>query len=159
MAKKATNFEVSQRVKEVVEFLLDGLSRYEIQEHARKEWDISRSPVDVLIRYANKRITRMAEISQEKSFDRIRLRLERQYKRSIEANEIRTSLIAIEAMRKLYGFDKPIKIAPTTPDGNNEYSGTPKETGFRIRKLLEAALTGDSKGSNGKLRLQDSLPK
>lgn len=159
MAKKATNYEVTERVKRVVEFLLDGLSRYEIQEYARKEWEISRSPVDVLIRYANKRISRMAQISEEKSFDRIRLRLERQYKRAIDAKEIRTSLIAIEAMRKLYGFDKPIKIAPTTPDGNNEYTGTPKETGRRIRKLLEAAFANDLQGSNGKHRVQDNLPK
>ncbi len=53
---------------------------------------------------------------------------------------------------------EPSKIALTDPTGENEYSGTPKETGFRIRKLLEAALAGDSKGGNGKLRLQDSLP-
>ena len=45
---------------------------------------------------------------------------------------------------------EPSKIALTDPTGKNEYTGTPKEIGFRIRKLLEASLAGDSQNGNSK---------
>ena len=99
----------------------------------------------------------MAEQAEDKAFDRIRNRLERQYQSSIQDGDGRLTLAILDKMCKLYGLDKPIKIAPTTPDGENEYTGTPKEIGFRVRKLLEASLADDTQDSNGKQRVQDSV--
>jgi len=48
---------------------------------------------------------------------------------------------------------EPSKVALTDPTGENEYTGTTKEIGFRIRKLLEASLAGDSQNGNSKQRV------
>ena len=149
MANKSTNYEIIQRVKEVIGFLLDGLNRYEILEYTRENWELSRAQTDIYISRANTRIGRMAEQAEDKAFDRIRNRLERQYQSSIQDGDGRLTLAILDKMCKLYGLDKPIKIAPTTPDGENEYTGTPKEIGFRVRKLLEAALADDTQNGNG----------
>ena len=153
MANKSTNYEIIQRVKLVIDFLLDGLSRYEILEYTRENWKLSRAQTDIYISRANTRIGRMANKAEQHSFDSIRVRLERQYRRSIQTKDSRLTLAVLDKMCKLYGLDKPIKIAPTTPDGENEYTGTPKEIGFRVRKLLEAALADDTQDSNGKQRV------
>ena len=111
MAKKATNYEIIQRVTRIIDFLLDGLSRYEIQEYARKEWDLSRSPVDVYIGYANKRISRMAEEIEKQSFNKIRNRLERQYRRAVQKGDGMLARLLIGDMRKLYSHDQAPKAA------------------------------------------------
>lgn len=151
MAKKATNYEIIQRVTLVIDFLLDGLSRYEIQEYARNEWDLSRSPVDVYIGYANKRIERMASKVEQKAFDRIRVRLERQYRRAIQGKKKdgRLALLILDKMCKLYGLDKPIKVAPTTPDGLNEFTGI-SEARQRVEEGLDRILAGLNSPKNGK---------
>lgn len=115
MAKKATNYEVIQRVKDVIDFLLDGLSRYEILEYARKNWDLSRAQSDIYIRRANIRIARMAKKAEEYAFDKIRARLEREYRRAVQKQDGRLVRMLIQDMRDLYGFDKlgpAFKIMP-----------------------------------------------
>jgi len=87
MAKKATNYEIILRVTRIIDFVLDGLSRYEIVQFGSKEWGITNRQVDDYIAYANKRISRMAEKIEEQSFNRIRNRLERQYRRAIQKGD------------------------------------------------------------------------
>ena len=114
MAKKATNYEIIQRVKTIVEKLLDGWSRYEIQEYARENWDLSRSPVDVYIGYANKRIGRIADKAEKKAFDRVRARLERQYRIAVSKHDGHLTLKVLDKMCKLYGLEKV--VMPESPD-------------------------------------------
>jgi len=114
MAKKATNYEIIQRVKLIVEFLLDGLSRYEIQQYAAKNWELTARPVDTYIAYANKRIGRLADKAEKKAFDLVRTRLERQYRRSCQKADGHLTLKVLDKMCKLYGLEKV--VTPDSPD-------------------------------------------
>jgi len=111
MAKKATNYEIIQRVTRIIDFVLDGLSRYEIVQFGSKEWDITNRQVDDYIAYANKRISRMAEKIEEQSFSRTRNRLERQYRRAIQKGDGMLARLLIGDMRKLYSHDEAAKAA------------------------------------------------
>jgi len=109
MAKKSTKAEVIERVKLIIDFLLDGFSRYEIMQYTAEEWGIATRQTDEYIKFANNRIRRLANKAEEKSFDKVRCRLERQYRRAVESKDGHLARLLIQDMRKLYGFDKPIK--------------------------------------------------
>ncbi len=110
MAKKSTNYEIIRRVKLVIDLILDGLSRYEIVQYGSEKWKITNRQVDDYIAYATKRIDRMAEKAEQKAFNRIRVRLERQYRRSIQKDDGRLTIIILDRMCRLYGLDQPSKI-------------------------------------------------
>ena len=111
MAKKATNYEIIQRVTRIIDFMLDGLSRYEIVQFGSKEWDITNRQVDDYIAYANKRIKIMADKIEEQAFSRTRNRLERQYRRAIQKDDGMLARLLIGDMRKLYSHDQAPKAA------------------------------------------------
>ncbi|QVV66539.1 hypothetical protein [Synechococcus sp. LA31] len=56
MGKKATAAEKNYRVAKVIRLLANGVQRPDILEYARKEWDISRSSTDNLIKAAKDEI-------------------------------------------------------------------------------------------------------
>jgi len=124
MAKKATNYEIIQRVKLVIDLLLDGLTRYEICHYASKPrdefydeegknsgWGMSFRQTDRYIRFANKRIERMANKAEQEAFDKIRTRIEKQYRRAVQAKDGHLARLLIQDMRKLYALDKAPKAA------------------------------------------------
>ena len=114
MANKSTNYEIIQRVKEVIGFLLDGQNRYEILEYTRENWKLSRAQTDIYISRANTRIGRMAKKAEQHSFDSIRVRLERQYRRSVQKSDGHLTLKVVDKMCKLYGLEKVVQ--PESPD-------------------------------------------
>lgn len=143
MAKKSTKAEIINRVKIIIDFLLDGLSRYEILQYGSKKWDITGRQVDEYIAWANKRITRMAEKAEEKSYDRIRNRLERQYRRAVQNKDGSLARLLIKDIRELYAFDKPRKAEvdesgkPVTPEFNLILNTGKQIEPTRRRKILE----------------------
>lgn len=64
------------------------------------------------------------------------------WQKMLQGNDKPTDRVlqAIEAQRKLLGLDAPQKIAPTNPEGTEEYAGlTEQERAERIVALLERA--------------------
>ena len=126
--KKSTKYEVIQRVKLVIDFLLDGLSSNEIIHYGSEKWKITGRQVETYIQYANKRIERMAGKAEQRAFDRIRARLERQYRRAIQKEDGQLARLLMQDIRKLYGLDKPeqkeIKVEQITveliPDNDED---------------------------------------
>ena len=53
---KATKGETELRVNQVVRMMASGVQRPAIQEYGRREWGLTRSPIDELIRKAKDRI-------------------------------------------------------------------------------------------------------
>jgi len=143
MAKKATNYEIIQRVKTVIDFLLDGLSRYEILQYTAKNWKLHTRQTDQYIEWANTRIARMAKKAEEHAFNKIRARLEREYRRAVQKQDGRLVRMLIQDMRDLYGFDKlgtAFKIMPNVI--NIEYVDPTQDEG----------INGKSNGANGELK-------
>lgn len=110
MAKKGTNYEIIQRVSAVIDFILDGLSRHEIVQYSAQEWGINTRQTATYIAHANKKIGQMADKYERDAFNKIRARLERQYRVAVKAEDGHLARLLIQDMRKLYGFDKPEKM-------------------------------------------------
>jgi len=154
MAKKATNYEIIQRVTWVVDALLDGLTRYEICHYASKPtnqvhkngmpgWGMSNRQTDRYIRFANTRIGRMAEKAEEKAFDKIRARLEREYRRAVQKQDGRLVRMLLQDMRELYGFDKLGTVFKLMPNVINiEY----------VDPTQDEEANGKLNGANGELK-------
>lgn len=143
MAKKATNYEIIQRVKTVIDFLLDGLSRYEILQYTAENWKLHTRQTDQYIEWANTRIGRMAKKTEEHAFNKIRARLERQYRRAVQKDDGRLVRMLIQDMRELYGFDKLGPVFKMMPNVINiEY----------IDPTQDEETNGKLNGENGELK-------
>ncbi len=116
--KKSTNAEVVQRIKFMVDLILDGLSSHEILQYTSVEWGgLSDRQIFEYISRANEKIELMAEKYQEEAFNKIRARLERQYRRALQIKDGYLARLLLQDMRKLYALDKAPR-APIDEDGH-----------------------------------------
>ena len=62
---------------------------------------------------ADERIRRDAEKAEQRAFSRVKNRYERQYRRAVQNKDGHLARLILADMRKLYGMDKPKKLALT----------------------------------------------
>ena len=114
---RSSNYQIVKRVGTVIDFLLDGLSKYEIVQYASKEWGITSRQLQTYLVRANAKIEEIATKAQEGAFDKVRVRLERQYRRAVQAEDGQLARLLILDMRRLYALDKAPK-ASIDEEGN-----------------------------------------
>jgi len=114
---KGSNYQIVKRISEVIDFLLDGLTKHEIVRYASEEWRVGERQTETYLARANVKIEEIATKAQEGAFDKVRARLERQYRRAVQAGDGQLARLLILDMRRLYALDKAPK-APTDEDGN-----------------------------------------
>lgn len=114
---KSSNYQIVKRVGTVIDFLLDGLSKHEIVRFTSDEWGVGSRQTEVYLQRANIKIEEIATKAQEGAFNKVRARLERQYRRAIQTEDGQLARLLILDMRRLYALDKPAK-SPINEDGN-----------------------------------------
>jgi len=114
---KSSNYQIVKRISEVIDFLLDGLTKHEIVRYASEKWRVGERQTETYLARANVKIEEIATKAQEGAFDKIRARLERQYRRAVQAGDGQLARLLILDMRRLYALDKAPK-APIDEDGN-----------------------------------------
>ena len=76
MGKKATKAETELRTYQFVRMMANGVQRPALLEYARKEWGISRSSADTLIRYAKNSIKESIDEERDEFLSRKFFQLE-----------------------------------------------------------------------------------
>lgn len=102
---KATQAELSVRLEQVTELLLDGHSRTHIQRASAEAWGLSTRQIDEYIRLATEEIEEINQASIEKHLALITRNLWSIY-RSTRATEPSTARMALMDIAKLRGLDK-----------------------------------------------------
>ncbi|MFQ5641806.1 MAG: hypothetical protein ACE5IR_27845 [bacterium] len=148
---KANKAEVERRTTVVVDLLLDGLRRHEILKYIEKNenWGISNSQTDEYIAKANEVINNYESGNRDAKIKKTEQRLEKLLSRAISKKDFRLARLLIQDIRTLFGIDRPIKIAPTTPDGENEFTGI-SEARQAVEEEISRLLAGVNNNANGK---------
>jgi hypothetical protein len=148
-ANKAT---VQRRVEEVLRIRLDGAEFWDVREYAREKeaetgsvWELPEGGKPLsdgqLWRYigqADKLIASSCRASGKKLLRNHLAQRRNLYAKAVAAGDYRTALTIKKDEAELLGLYPPKKIAPTTPDGKDEYQPDAKRA-EAIAALLKAA--------------------
>jgi len=102
--------------------------------------------------YVNKRLQALNALADKEAMHLRRIESERLVMAmkaiadSVEAGQvesIREWRLLSESMRKLWGLDAPLKLAPTSPDGESEYTGL---SDAEVERELAAAIAAATAG-------------
>lgn len=127
-SKKPTKVEYTDRVKEIYHMLLDGKYRPEIQEFARKKWDLSRAAIDNMMKAASDIIREDLEQSREAMLADILRKQERIYNETmITQNHVvarqvlmdKAKLIGVEKSRVVHSIEIDEELSKTDDDSLN----------------------------------------
>lgn len=136
---KCGDAEMEIRISIILDMLLSGLRRREIlQNIATNEalkWDVSDRQIDEYIRLANEEISKIAEKDKDKTYRKVKSRLEFLYRKSIEVRDYKTALVVNEKEAELDG----LKI---TKQENRQIDGEGKDVtlGYDLSKLSAETL-------------------
>ncbi len=120
---KPNKVELSRRVYETEKLLERGHCRQEILQYGSKKWGVCDRTIDDYIKLATISI---AEKTEEDSQYQIGIAIRRYsgiYAKAFKDGTLQIALNAQKALCELLGLNKPAKIAPTTPDGSEPYTG------------------------------------
>lgn len=119
---KCGDAEMEIRISIVLDMLLSGLRRREILENIRTndalKWDVVDSQIDNYIKAANEEIERIAERNIDKTYKKVKSRLDYLYKKSVEKEDYKTALAVNDKEAELDGL-KITKQAQVTKDGED----------------------------------------
>jgi hypothetical protein len=135
---KATNPIVQARVEDVLRIRLDGAEGWDVRRYvAEKEaageapWTIAEGSKPLSERQIRNYVTAADKLIDESCRKERKKRLRRHlaqrrslYARSVNKGDERTALAVLRDLAELEGHYPPKKVAPTTPDGKNEYGHT-----------------------------------
>lgn len=113
--RKSTNAEFDKRVNIVLEMILSGLSRWQIQENIRtneylKEWNISRSQIDVYIKEANILMKEYAVTTKDEHLKKALNRLNFLYQKLVKVKDYKGAKDIIKTESEILGLNAPKKI-------------------------------------------------
>ncbi len=105
---KSGDAEMEIRISIVVDMLLSGLRRREILQNISTnealKWDVSDRQIDDYIRQANEEISKIAEKDKDKTYRKVKSRLEFLYRKSIEVKDYKTALVVNDKEAELDGL-------------------------------------------------------
>lgn len=138
---KATDAEVEQRIQVVVAMVLDGYSRGDIIEYARKKWEIEAGSIDNLyLPRAKERIAERSKMVLESKFDMLLDMAFRLYKKAIEQGNLRVANSTLQEINKMLGNHSPTRSEVTGREGGAielKDTNAPDFSGWTIEQLLE----------------------
>jgi hypothetical protein len=149
---KATKANVLRRIEEVLRIRLDGAEFWDVREYTREKeqeagsaWELAEGgkPLSdvTLWRYIGQADKLIADScrSSRKKLIRNHLAVRRNlYAKAVAAGDYRTALSIKRDEAELLGIYPPKKIAPTTPDGKDEYPRSDSERDAAIEAILNA---------------------
>jgi hypothetical protein len=132
---KPTKAQLQLRVQEILRIRLDGAEFWDVCEYVREKeqeaasvWELppNAKPISnaTLWRYigrADKLIAESCRTSREQLLSRHEAQRRNLYAKAVSAGDYRTALAVVKDEAELQGLYPPKKVAPTTPDGNQEY--------------------------------------
>jgi hypothetical protein len=123
---KSTLAEVRRRVYEVLKLRLGGAEFADLREYAlapEQRWDVSDGQLWRYVRAADRLCKRQFDAKAEHLLARHLLQRRQLYAHAMGAGDFRTALAVLQDEAKLEGLYPPTKIAPTNPNGDQEYAG------------------------------------
>lgn len=139
--KKPTEEEEQEREDFAFELLSRCFHKSQIKKQFIARYDVTARTVEKYLSRARDRMT----IEATQSRDDLRAESLSFYYTILRNNEAtpREKISARERIDRLFGLDMPVKIAPTTPDGEKPYVGlSDEELNRRILEELAARDTG-----------------
>jgi hypothetical protein len=146
---KSTKAEVTKRVEEVFKLRLGGAEFADIRDYARapeQSWNISDSQLWRYIAAADKLIKERFDARAEHLLNRHLLQRRTLYAHAMGAGDFRTALAVLQDEAKLEGLYPATKIAPTTPDGTQQYAFGLSDSERRAALQTLYASVGDRGG-------------
>jgi hypothetical protein len=122
---KATKVEVTKRIEEVFKLRLGGAEFADIVQFAaapEQQWNVHERQIWNYIAAADKLIKERFDARAEHLLNRHLLQRRTLYAHAMGAGDFRTALAVLQDEAKLEGLYPATKIAPTTPDGTQQYA-------------------------------------
>ena len=123
---KSTKAEVKQRVEKVFELRLGGANFADIVQYAsapEQAWGVGERQIWNYIEAADKLMIERFDAKAPHLLHRHLLQRGRLFANAMGAGDYRTCLAILKDEAELEGLYPPKKIAPTTPDGQQPYTG------------------------------------
>jgi hypothetical protein len=156
---KPTQATIRQRIDEILSIRLDGAQFFDVRRYvAEKEaageppWTIPEAgrPVSerTLWRYierTDKLIAESCRGSRKRLLRRHLAQRRNRYAKAVSQGDIRAALAVLTDEAKLIGLYAPVKVAPTNPDGDEQYGLSDEE---RAAALAAIHASVGSRGGN-----------
>jgi hypothetical protein len=121
---------VLKRVEEVFRLRLGGAEFHDIYEHAnapQQAWNVSKSQVRRYIALADRLMRKRFDAKAPHLLALHLLQRRTLFARAVEAGDYGTALRVLQDEARLEGLYPPVKVAPTTPDGQDPWAPALKE--------------------------------
>jgi len=154
---KPTKAQMQLRTLEILRIRLDGAEIWDVREYVREkerepgsEWELppDGNPLSDsrLWRYmarADKLLAASCRASRKKLFRRHLAQRRNLFAKAVSQGDVRAALAVLTDEAKLIGLYAPVKVAPTNPDGKDEYAAlTDEERAAALAALHASVGTG-----------------
>jgi hypothetical protein len=134
---RATKATIRQRVEEVLTLRLSGAEFWNIRQFAaEQQWGVSERQLWRYVERSDAILAEHLEADRDKIVRRHVAMRRSLYARAMQTGDWRAALAVLDCEAKLLGLFAPTKVAPTTPDGAEEWNATDDDR----HALLAAAL-------------------
>jgi hypothetical protein len=165
MKAKPTKAQVEARVNEILRIRLDGAEIWDVREYVREKEQEEGSPWKLadgasplsdsqLWRYiakADRLVAESCRASRKKLLRRHLAQRRNLYAKAVSVGDYRTALAVARDEAELQGLYPPTKVAPTTPDGKDQWAPALKEATdedlavlVRLAERARQCATGDA---------------
>ena len=150
MSGKSTKLVVRQRVEEIFRLRLGGAEFHDIREYAdatkdpegkpRQPWGVSDTQLRRYIAKADALCKERFDAHAPHLLNRHLLQRRQLYAHAMGAGDFATALRVLQDEARLEGLYPPTKIAPTNPNGDQEYAGglTDADRAAALQRLYAA---------------------
>jgi hypothetical protein len=153
---KPTKATVARRVEEVLRIRLDGAEFWDVREYAREKekepgsaWELTPDGKPLsdgqLWRYigrADRMIAESCRASRKKLLRRHLAQRRNLYAKAVSQGDVRAALAVLTDEAKLIGLYAPVKVAPTNPDGDEQYGLSDEERAAALAAIHAAVGAG-----------------
>jgi hypothetical protein len=144
--KRSTRAEFERRVDAVLKLRLGGAEFQDLREYAvapEQAWNVSDTQLWRYVAAADRRCEKYFDTRAGHLLSRHLLQRRALYAYAMAAGDYRTALAVLQDEARLEGLYPPTRVAPTNPDGDEEYGQlTDEERAAGIAAILARFSTG-----------------
>jgi hypothetical protein len=119
---KAPRITVTARVHTVLRLLISGAGYSEVRQYATDQnWKLSERQLRRYMEAANRLFVEAVERNRDQLLGRHLLQRRALYARALKNGDVKTALQVLQDEAALLGLYAPVKVAPTTPDGQQPF--------------------------------------
>ena len=136
----------------MLRLLISGAGYPEIRQYSTDQgWKLSERQIRRYIEAANRKFAEAVDRNRDQLLGRHLMQRRALYARALKNGDIKTALLVLQDEASLMGLYAPVKIAPTTPDGEHPFrlavAHLDVEELRALRRIkLNAALTNKAEG-------------